>query len=71
MLWTIDLPQAAGRYSIKAIVLLSEALAALPDGPVFIAGDTNRQTFTGIAAMPRRDALMMMGDNMKQALLGQ
>ena len=49
----------------------AEALAALPDGPLHIAGDSNRQTFNGIAAMPRRDALLLMGDTMKQALLGQ
>lgn len=47
-----------------------QALQALPEGPVFIAGDSNRQTFSGIAAMPRREALLMMGDNMKQALAG-
>ena len=46
-------------------------MAALSEGPVFIAGDANRQTFTGIAAMPRREALLMMGENMKQALLRQ
>ncbi len=65
----IDKSRLEGMMSPQDVA--GQALAALPEGPVFIAGDRNRQTFTDLAAMPRRDALQLMGENMKQALLGQ
>lgn len=46
----------------------AEALAALPDGPVYIAGEANQQTFAGLTAMDRREALLMMGETMRQAI---
>ena len=45
-----------------------EALDNIDNGPVFISGEENRQMFEGVVSMPRRDALLMMGESMKAVL---
>jgi uncharacterized protein len=44
------------------------ALENIDQGPVFIAGEQNQEMFGALTAMPRRDALLVMGDAMKSSL---
>lgn len=46
----------------------AEALANIDKGPIHIAGEVNREIFTAMTAMPRREALNMAAENMKAAL---
>jgi len=43
-------------------------LVNLANGPTYIAGETNEQMFTALAGMPRRDALLVLGANMRDAM---
>lgn len=45
-----------------------QALDNLPNGPVFVAGEQYRSMFEGLLAMPRREALLAMADNIRKAL---
>lgn len=45
------------------------ALEHLSEGPVYVAGEDNRAMFEGLLAMPRREALLAMADNIRGALL--
>ena len=51
-----------------AVLLAREAIDNITGGPVFISGAHNREMFEAVTAMPRRDALLMMGENMQQVL---
>lgn len=46
-----------------------DALDHLTEGPVRVCGEQNRAMFNGLLAMPRRDALLAMADNIRKALL--
>ncbi len=63
----IDRSKLEGVMSPAAVV--QATLDSLGDGPTFIAGAQNEEMFTAMAAMPRRDALMLLGDAIRQSLL--
>jgi short-subunit dehydrogenase len=44
------------------------ALSNIANGPVFIAGEQNQALFAGVMVMPRKEALLIMGDAMKSSL---
>ncbi|TXS96073.1 SDR family NAD(P)-dependent oxidoreductase [Parahaliea maris] len=46
-----------------------DALDHLADGPVRVCGEQNRAMFDGLLALPRREALLAMADNIRKALL--
>jgi short-subunit dehydrogenase len=62
----IDQSMLENMMSPEEVALLG--LENLANGPIYIAGETNEQVFTGLAAMPRRDALLILGANMRDAL---
>jgi short-subunit dehydrogenase len=62
----IDSSKLEGMMSAEAVA--QEALDNIQNGPVFISGAANREMFSAVTAMPRREALLMMGENMKQVL---
>lgn len=63
----IDRAALSGMMSPREVAGL--ALERLADGPVQVAGDDNRAMFEGLLAMPRREALLAMADNIRRALL--
>ncbi len=60
----IDTSKLEGMMSPAAVA--QEAIDNIRNGPVFISGAANREMFAAITALPRRDALLMMGETMKQ-----
>ena len=44
------------------------ALENIQNGPVYISGEQNQELFSAVTAMPRRDALLLMAQNMKKSL---
>lgn len=62
----IDVSKLDGMMSPQAVA--QEALDNIRNGPVFISGAANREMFSAVTAMPRREALLMMGENMQQVL---
>jgi short-subunit dehydrogenase len=46
----------------------AQAIAQIDKGPIHIAGDMNREIFTAMTAMPRREALKLAAGNMQAAL---
>jgi short-subunit dehydrogenase len=62
----IDSSKLEGMMSAEAVA--QEAIDNIQNGPVFISGAANREMFSAVTAMPRREALLMMGENMKQVL---
>lgn len=62
----IDSSTLEGMMSPEAVA--GEALDHLADGPVWIAGEHNRQMFDAMLDMPRRQALYSMADAMRAAL---
>jgi short-subunit dehydrogenase len=62
----IDSSKLEGMMSAEAVA--REALDNIQNGPVFVSGDANREMFGAVTAMPRREALLMMAENMKQVL---
>lgn len=63
----VDRSRLEGVMSPAAVV--QATLDRLGDGPTFIAGEHNEAMFTAMAAMPRRDALLMLGEAIRQSLL--
>ncbi len=63
----VDRAKVSGMMSPASVVQLT--LDKLTDGPTFIAGEQNEAMFSAIAAMPRRDALVMLGEAIQQSLL--
>lgn len=43
----------------------AEALENIANGPILIPGAHNRESFSGLVAMPRREALLMMAETMR------
>jgi len=62
----IDSSTLEGMMSPTAVVL--EALDNLRKGPIHVAGVQNQAMFAALTAMPRRDALLQMADNIRAAL---
>jgi short-subunit dehydrogenase len=62
----IDKSTLEGMMSPEEVA--QEALDNIQNGPIYIAGAGNREMFAGITNMPRRDALNIMGENMKAVL---
>jgi uncharacterized protein len=62
----IDASTLEGMMSPRAVVM--EALANLRNGPIHVAGAQNRAMFAALTAMPRRNALLQMADNIRAAL---
>jgi len=46
------------------------ALENIANGPVYIAGEENQQNFGALTGLPRRDALLLVAENMKNAMKG-
>ncbi|GAB3279479.1 SDR family NAD(P)-dependent oxidoreductase [Parahaliea aestuarii] len=63
----IDRSTLEGMMSPREVA--REALDNLAKGPVYVAGEQNRAMFDGLLAMPRREALLALGDNIRRALL--
>jgi short-subunit dehydrogenase len=61
----IDQSKLEGMMSAEEVARL--ALENIGSGPIFIAGEQNQEMFKAVTAMPRRDALLLMADNMKNA----
>jgi short-subunit dehydrogenase len=59
----IDRSKLEGMMGAEEVAQL--ALDNIRNGPVFIAGKHNQDMFNALTNMPRRDALLMMADNMK------
>jgi len=62
----IDSARLEGMMS--AVEVAQEAIDNITEGPVFISGAHNREMFEAVTAMPRGEALLMMGENMKQVI---
>lgn len=62
----IDRSTLEGMMSSEDVAGL--ALDRLSDGPIYIAGEQNRAMFDVLLEMPRRDALLAMGENILKAL---
>jgi uncharacterized protein len=62
----IDKSTLEGMMSAEEVA--QEALENIGNGPTHIPGAHNRAIFEGISAMPRKDAVEMMGETMKAAL---
>lgn len=62
----IDRSTLEGMMSPREVARL--ALDHLAEGPVYVAGEQNRAMFDGLLAMPRREALLAMADNIRKAL---
>jgi short-subunit dehydrogenase len=63
----IDQSKLEGMMSAETVAQL--ALENICNGPIYIAGEQNRESFESVTAMPRRDALLIMGESMKASLL--
>ncbi|WP_116365823.1 SDR family NAD(P)-dependent oxidoreductase [Parahaliea mediterranea] len=63
----IDRSTLEGMMSPREVA--AEALDHLTQGPIHVAGEQNRAMFDGLLAMPRRDALLALADNIRKALL--
>lgn len=53
---------------MTAAEVVELALANIANGPVYVSGEQNLEMFTGLTAMPRKDALLMVADAMKSSL---
>lgn len=62
----IDRTKLSGVMSADEVAQIG--LDNLANGPVMIAGEENATLFNGLAQMPRRDALRMMGQTMLDSL---
>ena len=62
----IDTSKLEGMMSPEAVA--QEAIDNIRNGPVFISGTENREMFAAVTAMPRRDALLLMAENMQKVL---
>ncbi len=62
----IDASKLEGMMS--PLEVAQEAIDNITEGPVYINGAHNREMFEAVTAMPRRDALLMMGENMRRVL---
>jgi short-subunit dehydrogenase len=62
----IDTSKLEGMMSPREVA--QEAMDHIAEGPVYISGVHNREMFEAVTAMPRREALLMMSENMKQVL---
>ena len=62
----IDQSKLEGMMSAVEVARL--ALENIENGPVYISGEQNQEMFSAMTAMPRRDALLLMAENMKNSL---
>jgi short-subunit dehydrogenase len=62
----IDQSKLEGMMSAAVVARL--ALENIRNGPVYIAGKQNQDMFEAVTAMPRREALLLMAENMKNSL---
>ena len=62
----IDQSKLEGMMSAEEVAGL--ALENIQNGPVYISGEQNQELFSAVTAMPRRDALLLMAQNMKKSL---
>jgi short-subunit dehydrogenase len=59
----IDVSALEGMMSPREVAAL--ALDNLGNGPTFVAGEQNREMFAALTAMPRREALLQLADNVR------
>jgi short-subunit dehydrogenase len=62
----IDQSKLEGMMSAAEVARL--ALENIRNGPVYISGEHNQEMFNAVTSMPRREALLMMAENMKNSL---
>jgi hypothetical protein len=62
----IDSSKLEGMMSAQEVA--REAIDNIDKGPVWISGEQNREMFTAMANMDRREALLIMSEAMQQVL---
>lgn len=62
--FAVQLAQAG----LDLVLVARLALDNVQNGPVYISGEQNQEMFSAVTTMPRRDALLMLAENMKDSL---